>query len=128
MKRRLFWKILLAFWLTFFAITQGMWLLFQLSSIERPPPERLLPRQMGPVIIAAAAEAVGRDGPAGFDTLRSHLPAEQRGRLTLAPASSASRSVMEREIRRDVTSPQGQTYRISYQYGIDRPLPVRPLN
>ncbi len=125
MKRRLFWKILLAFWFTFFAITQGMWLLFELTRDDRPPPERLLAQEVAPVVLAAAAEAVERHGLDGLDAMLARLPAEQRGRVVMEPAAAAETGGDgDRLISRDAAAPDGLVYRLSYRYAVGR-LPMR---
>jgi len=50
MKRRLFWKILIGFWITFLIMIQGIWLLF---AILRPIPERT--RSMADISVQSAA-------------------------------------------------------------------------
>lgn len=122
MKARLFWKILLAFWLTFFAITQGVWLLFQLRRDDRPP-ERFMIEQMAPALLSAAEGAVERSGRAGFGDLVRSLPRGQRERLELVevnrqahpPAPEFSRS-----LSREATGPDRQRFRLHYWYR-DRP-------
>lgn len=126
MKRRLFWKILLAFWLTFFAITHGVWLLFELSRSSRPSPEWLLAREVAPVVLASGADAVARDGPAGLNALVARFPEAQRNRLTLEPASQIPPALDEgdRRIVREVTGPDGEAYRLAYSYREERPPPL----
>ena len=141
---RLFWKILLAFWLTFLAITQGVWLLFELSRSHRAPPEMLLVEQVAPVALSAAADAVAKSGPAGFAALEQQLPAGTQARLTLQPkngdagdvagAGASAGGVARARARahfhtivRDVTAPDGQAYRIAFAYHT-RPSPMMPLN
>lgn len=118
MRARLFWKILLAFWLTFFAITQGVWLLFQLRREDRPP-ERFMVEQMAPALLSAAEGEVERSGRAGFENLVRSLPHDQRERLQLlgedqpvrAPAAEFSRS-----LSREATGPDRQKFRVHYWY------------
>ena len=52
MKRRLFWTILIGFWLTFILITQGIWLDF---SLARPDPEMSYMRSFARMSVAAAS-------------------------------------------------------------------------
>lgn len=132
MKQRLFWKILLAFWLTFLAITQGVWLVFELSRDRRTPPERLMAEQVAPVALAAVAEAVSRDGPQGFERLAGRLSGDQRERLALAPASDPPQGKpgnagRERFVTRVATAPDGRAYRLSYRYRQENG-PIIPLN
>ncbi|MBO9518161.1 MAG: HAMP domain-containing protein [Porphyrobacter sp.] len=123
MKRRLFWKILVAFWLTFLGITHGVWLLFEIGRNERPPPEGLMARVVAPVVLASGIDAVNREGPTGLESFASHLPESQRDRLTIEPVSQRPEALGqgERRISREVTAPNGQVYRLSYGYRDERP-------
>lgn len=118
MKARLFWKILLAFWLTFFAITQGVWLLFQLRRDDRPP-ERFMVEQMAPALLSAAEGEVERSGRAGFEDLVRSLPRGQRERLELVEANQEARppaSGFSRSLSREATAPDRQRFRLHYWY------------
>ncbi|MFV8767993.1 sensor histidine kinase, partial [Yersinia enterocolitica] len=44
MRGRLFWKILLGFWLTFILMTQMLWLVFSFYGNRHEPPEREMVR------------------------------------------------------------------------------------
>lgn len=121
MKRRLFWKILLAFWLTLFAITQGVWLAFELTRNSRPPPDAMMAREVAPVVLAAGAEAVAVGGPVGLKAVLADLPPEQRRRVALTPGSAPPpvpvlAGAPERLLSREVTAPGGETYRLTYRY------------
>jgi len=119
MKARLFWKILLAFWLTFFAITQGVWLLFLFQRNDMAPPERFMAEQMAPTLLAAAQGAVERSARAGFDDLAQSLPPEQQQRLQLRGTGEAQPSHsrgLVRSISRKAVSPGGETFTIDYRF------------
>lgn len=118
MRARLFWKILLAFWLTFFAITQGVWLLFQLRRDDRPP-ERFMVEEMAPALLSAAEGEVERSGEAGFEDLVRSLPRGQRERLALVEANQQARSPaseFSRSLSREATGPDRQRFRLHYWY------------
>jgi len=120
MKRRLFWKILIAFWLTFFAITQGVWLLFEVGRDRRPPPEGAVARIVAPIMLASAAQLVERGGPGALDDPSAGLPAEWHGRLQVLPAGtrdiSGAGPTTEPAITRTVTAPDGKRYELRYTY------------
>ena len=113
MKRRLFWKIVVAFWLTFLAITQGVWLLFETNRDKRPPPEVAMTETVGPALVSAGAAMVERSGPRGFQAFAEKLPPVQRERLALAPAMEASRQ--PGAIVQQVTGADGQRYVLRYR-------------
>ncbi len=117
MTSRLFLKILLAFWLTFVLIIQGVWLLFMLNNDRRGPPEQLLAEFVAPITLGAAAEAVARAGPEGLAPLRASLPPEQAARLTISPAKSPKTTSDQYDsVTRLVSAPDGMTYRLAYRY------------
>jgi two-component system OmpR family sensor kinase len=120
MKRRLFWKILFAFWLTFLAITQGVWLLFEFNRARHGQPERPMAQTVAPAVLAAGAELVKRSGPAGFDDLMRHLPEPQRKRLELLPGRPAADAPKDHASVRvktlTVTGPDKARYELRYWY------------
>lgn len=118
MKAGLFWKILLAFWLTFFAITQGVWLLFQLRRDDRPP-ERFMVEQMAPTLLSAAEGEVERSGREGFENLSRSLPDSQRVRLQLVEKNRRALPPVpefSKSLSREVAGPGRQDFRLHYWY------------
>jgi two-component system OmpR family sensor kinase len=59
MKRRLFWKILVGFWLTLIVISQGIWLMFTLL---RPDQDVSYMRSFARISVAAASSAIRQGG------------------------------------------------------------------
>lgn len=115
MKTRLFWKILL----TFFAITQGVWLIVQLRRDDRPPPERFMVEQMAPTLLSAAQAEVRRSGKAGFDNFVAALPPGQRSRLQLKPVGEpvvAPAPDFAGSVAREVVAPGQQELVVRYWY------------
>lgn len=118
--RRLFWKILLSFLVTFVVMTQAVWLLFALRS-NREPPAALMTHEVGPALLEAGAQAIGAGGAARYVAMLDNLPEDQRKRLELiAPgqvvvlpsADDPENAVMERQVR----DPAGKTYRLRFRY------------
>lgn len=81
MKARLFWKILFAFWITFLAITQGVWLLFEANRMRHAGPEAAVVRQAGQVFLSAGAALVQTRGTAAYDRFVATLPPPERDRM-----------------------------------------------
>jgi two-component system OmpR family sensor kinase len=81
MKVRLFWKILFAFWITFLAITQGVWLLFEANRLRHAGPEVAVMRQAGQVFLSAGATLVQTRGTAAYDRFVATLPPPERDRM-----------------------------------------------
>ncbi|MCJ2181922.1 ATP-binding protein [Novosphingobium sp. 1949] len=133
-RRRLFWKILLAFLCTYLAITQGLWLLITLTQDKDDVPAFFLRDETGPVLCAAAAQALHRGGLAELGAFEATLPEAQRRRLALLPARPAATAgwikpavpAQTGVIDRAVTDPQGVTRILRFSYPDTRP--VRILN
>jgi two-component system, OmpR family, sensor kinase len=67
MRSRLFWKILFGFWLTFIAITQGVWMVMAFKDPARRPPrgEEVLELARTQLLLSSLALKTG--GPAMFE-------------------------------------------------------------
>lgn len=120
MKRRLFWKILFAFWLTFLAMTQGVWLLFEMTRDRRPVPERPMAEAVAPLLLDMARDAIARSGTDGFGDLLARLPADQRRRLDLVEAPRGQRTDQQQSISRRAQAPDGRAYTIRYWFHAPR--------
>jgi len=127
-KRRLFWKILFAFWLTFLAITQSVWLMFAFHSDDRAGPSPSDPDPMATIVLASAVEVVRQAGTAGFDRFAAALPERQRLQLELLPGRPASPQAADEEsassVSRAVTGPDGRAYEVRFQPPARRRLPL----
>lgn len=129
MTSRLFLKILLAFWLTFVLIIQGVWLLFMFNNDRRGPPEQLLAEFVAPITLSAAADAVRRAGPDGLRPLKAGLPPDQAERLTIMRADTPQSAQRENSlITRLAQGPDGQQYRLAYRYRPDNARGIPLLN
>jgi two-component system OmpR family sensor kinase len=85
MKRRLFWKILLGFWLTFALITQGSWLMF---SLLRPMPEESeYTRSIARMSVQEAATALRAGGDSALKAQLATWPGDQRHQIEVRQAS-----------------------------------------
>ncbi|MDB5741466.1 MAG: integral rane sensor signal transduction histidine kinase [Alphaproteobacteria bacterium] len=109
MKQRLLWKILVGFWITFFLMSQGIWLLFTLL---RPVPEHT--RAMARVSVSLAAAAIASGGDRAFEAERAKWPEETRRQLVAAPAlqPQSAEGTLATQL---VKAPDGVAYRISYR-------------
>lgn len=110
MKRRLFWKILIGFWLTFIIITQGIWLMFTLL---RPDQDVSYMRAFARVSVAAASSAIQRGGPGALAEEQKAWPEDWRARVQVQPVASP----MNRRApiaSQTVSAPDGASYRVSY--------------
>jgi two-component system OmpR family sensor kinase len=110
MKRRLFWKILIGFWVTLIIITQGIWLMFTLL---RPDEDVSYMRSFARISVAAASSAIQQGGLEGLAAEQKSWPQEWRGRVQVQPATSPlnRRAPITSQM---VGAPDGTGYRVSY--------------
>ena len=129
MKRRLFWKILLGFWITFVAVTQLVWIGAALYRGEPSAKERA--QWPGAIQMASATVALRAGGAGAVERLKASWPARARNDLTLtalqAPARATAMAVdggahLTGAIAVISRGPDGVLYRLMY-----RP-PARPLH
>jgi two-component system, OmpR family, sensor kinase len=111
MKRRLFWKILLGFWLTFIVITQGNWLMF---SLLRPLPEESdYTRSIAKMSVSEAASALRAGGDAALKAQLATWPGDQRHQIAVRRVSEPPDSRVSLA-QAAVTAPDGVRYTISF--------------
>ena len=124
-KRRLFWKIFLGFWLTFFIITQGVWLVF---NFLRPSEVSGYMRDMANLSVAAASSAIRAGGEPAFEAQRANWPRSERARLHVVVASTAPEKD-EPLAQTVIPAPDGTNYRVSYfrERASSRGIPPAPV-
>ncbi|WP_145519426.1 ATP-binding protein [Yersinia mollaretii] len=127
MRGRLFWKILLGFWVTFILMTQMLWLVFSFYGNRHEPPERERVRQIATLQVASAASVLHSGGLPALNAMMVDWPAADKKQLSVSPAvmitpmtegntaplgneAASHRS----EVTRWTQGPDGQGYRISY--------------
>ena len=114
MKRRLFWKILLGFWLTTILITQGVWLMFDLL---RPLPQQNDNQlDIGRVAITAASAAIRSGGAPAMLAQMASWPGYLRGQVSVQEVPKGSPQAAGSVLAAD---PTGRLYRITF-HGRDR--------
>lgn len=110
MKRRLFWKILVGFWLTLIIITQGIWLMFTLL---RPDQDVSYMRSFARISVAAASSAIRQGGEQAFEAERNTWPQDWRNRVQAQPVT-APLSRRAPIVSDTANAPDGTSYRVSY--------------
>jgi two-component system OmpR family sensor kinase len=111
MRRPLFWKILIGFFLTITLITQGLWLLLALPS--SPLEMRNDASDVEHFAIAIAAAAIKQGGMKALDQQTAHWPAELREGLVIDQdvrtlASPGGTSTF-------VTDPSGKEHQVGFR-------------
>ena len=117
MKGGLFWKLLVAFWVTFFVITQLIWVLV----IVEPPvttQDDVVAQRAAPIVLDAVGTALSRMGELAAVRARDSLPESERTRVEILPPSAqpAPLSRSDAFIERQVNGPDGAVFRLRYHY------------
>lgn len=92
MRRRLFLKIMIGFWVTFVLIFEGLWVII-LAYGQSSPCERLYEERVAPAQVGAAALAVQFGGIPALDKMMADWPEADQALLSaLPPGALAARS------------------------------------
>lgn len=110
MKRQLFWKILLGFWLTLILIALGIWLAF---TLVRPDVETTYMQGFARLSVGAASAAIEQGGPRGFEAERQSWPRDWRNRVRVTEAAAPLHG-RPPVLSEQVHGPDGTSYRVSY--------------
>jgi len=114
MRIPLFGKILLAFWLTLFLLSQGIWFLYA-AEREGPGQERSTPR-IGAAVLPLLARRLETSGAAEAQRDVQRLPPRLRNNVTITPAPPAAQPPENNRFRlaQIVTAPDGRRYQLVY--------------
>ena len=132
MKGGLFWKLLLAFWVAFFVISQLLWVLVSVAPPITAQNDSLSHGEAS-VVLDAVGSALSRNGKVFAVKVRESLPASERARVEIVPASAPPAPLSRRDsvIERLINAPDGTSYRLRYHYQGTGPLlltmPIEPL-
>jgi two-component system OmpR family sensor kinase len=110
MKRRLFWKILISFWITVLIITQGIWLMF---SLLRPPEQSAFVREQAEKTVVAATSALKLGGDQELHIQRASWPRDSIGRLEVY-RDTGKPDPRPALVRTMAAGPDGTRYSVSY--------------
>lgn len=122
LRGRLFWKILLAYWLTFVIMTQLLWAVFTFY-YHHEPPENGIARRFVKLQISSTVSTLRAGGLPALNNMIAGWPAEDRHLFTVEPSTTAvegqSLDDLEPgktppEIIEFVRAPDGQGYRLHY--------------
>ena len=122
MRRRLFWKILLGFFLTFVIVTQAVWIGAGLYRGAPSAQERA--QWPGAMQLASATVALRAGGPAAVERLKASWPPDARRKLSVtalvpaaqtAPVSQFDKVGRAGGIAVASQGPDGSMYRLDYR-------------
>lgn len=109
---RLFWKILIAFWITFLAITQGVWLLFEANRNRHAGADRPEIVAAGQILLMAGAAVTHDGGTPAFDRFSAGLPPSLRERIARSDHAVAS---SDRLLTYEALAPDGRKVWLTYR-------------
>ncbi|WP_066557715.1 HAMP domain-containing sensor histidine kinase [Croceicoccus bisphenolivorans] len=110
MKSRLFWKILLAFGLTFFVMIQVIGLIFQMRRDAEMGPEF----DFAPPFVVAGAIILEDSGRAAFERYKDDLPDRVSQSIHLRHTSSTPVENRVANFEKTVRTPDGEAYTIAW--------------
>jgi two-component system OmpR family sensor kinase len=113
MRQRLFWKILLGFWLTFAVATEAVFIIYVVLFPIPSDATRALSRME----LAVAASAIHEGGKPFLDKVMADWPDDVRGDLTVEPWGPGSRVLTDLNqgaVSTRVVAPGGQAYLATY--------------
>lgn len=122
LRGRLFWKILLGYWLTFIAITQVLWLVFTFY-YHHEPPESGIARRFVKLQITSAVSTLHSGGIPALNAMIADWPDSDRRLFSvepsMIPAQGQNLDALEpgkvpHEVVEFVQAPNGQGYRLRY--------------
>ena len=131
MKGGLFWKLLLAFLVAFFVITQMIWVLV----ILEPPAttqDAVVAQRAASAVLDAVATALRQRGEIDAVRVRDSLPEVERTKVEILPplAQPAPQPRSDAFIERQVEGPDGAVFRLRYRYHgatlFLMPMPIVP--
>lgn len=126
MRGRLFWKILLGFWITFILMAQMLWVVFSFYGNRHEPPEHEMVRQIAKLQVNSAASVLQTGGLPALNSMianwsesdKSHFSVLPKGELppetAAVPDKGRAPDFYHQEVTAWAQSPEGQDYRISY--------------
>ena len=119
---RLFWKILLGFWLIFLLITQLVWVGFSLYGSHHEPPEDSMAHRMADIQLGSAASVMKRGGLPALHALMADWSADQRQFFSYLPETGSEQASPAQKnlsppfafITQQVILPDGRTYLLRF--------------
>ncbi|CAI0730480.1 Sensor protein CpxA [Serratia quinivorans] len=98
MRGRLFWKILLGFWLTFIIMTQALWVAFSLYGDRYEPPESSMARRVIGLQLTSAATQLRSGGMPALDAMLKDWSDDDRRLLSVTPLAQPPAPVTEEPV------------------------------
>lgn len=85
MRRSLFWKILIGFWITFIVITQAVWLVFYYYASQKEPFENRIANRIVSLQFTAAVSVLETDGIDGLNRMTDGWPENDQRHISVIP-------------------------------------------
>lgn len=120
---RLFWKILLGFWLTFVIISQLLWLAFSLYGEPHKSMEEMAVARIASMQSDIALAVLQHGGAAEWNTMVAQWPEKERRYLSV---STSSQPLSEQEMGFQTGSPPVPVDQLKSGQDVDRPPDFPP--
>jgi two-component system OmpR family sensor kinase len=104
MKRLVFWKTLIGFWITTLLISQGFWLMYEVLRPEPPAQQQTDITTGADIAVIAAQRIVEKEGGPALRAQLATWPGYFRDRIKLEPAPPSGPAIVD---------PQGRRYQIT---------------
>ncbi len=119
MRGRLFWKILILFWITFMVIIEGVWVVFALYGSQHKPLDVRMAERLAGQQIAAVAAVLHGGGPAAVADFVNAWPQNERALLTVSQGQAPANPAEQQgdalpPLRAVAQAPDGGQYNLSY--------------
>lgn len=123
MRLRLFWKILILFWLTFMIIIEGVWVVFALYGSTHKPLDVRVAEISARQQMATAQAVLARDGVEALRAVMAAWPREQQDWLRVWPAQAPAPAPAQPQsvgphpmapLEATVTAPDGIAYHLRF--------------
>lgn len=115
MRSRLFWKILLGFWLTILCMLQGVWMAYAVLWGERESYDWSVAQIVAPYQLTAARLAIEAGGIARLEEVSRGWDDHEWNRLSVAEAGAAERPPDgSGVVSVEATDPDARVWRLSY--------------
>ncbi|WP_347254291.1 ATP-binding protein [Leminorella grimontii] len=85
MRKSLFWKILIGFWITFIVITQAVWLVFYYYASQKEPFENRIANRIVSLQFTSAVSVLETEGIDGLNRMTGGWPAVDQRHIAVIP-------------------------------------------
>ena len=97
MRRSLFWKILIGFWITYIAITQSVWMVFSYYASQKEPFENRIANRIVALQFNSAVSVLETEGLSGLNRMVDKWPESDQRNVSVMLLKGPLSAVSERQ-------------------------------